>query len=220
MSVSKLEREEMSITFATAVYPLISLCNHSCIPNAAPVKKFKDLETALVTLKTLQPGEEICITYKPLFSNMKTKERRTYLQECYNFLCNCTACCNNWCPKSFIATDDLLLDSATLFELDNFPNCSECQMNQKQSRKDCESCVKLHLQNVAKVDDFENKLYHASDLIKKGDFMNAIEILRPCLTYFSNHFSSCYTLTQVGLELFKRALVKLANQAENFSPFL
>lgn len=232
ISISKLDKEgERSVAFATAVNPLISLCNHSCHPNAAPIKKFHMLETALVTLKTLEPWDEICITYKPLFAHMKTTERRNLLRENYNFLCNCIACTNNWSPKSFKSPDEL--ESAV--ELKS--HCSECRGSgvdvdnvtnwrgqdgsggrRKEMKLPCETCVRHHLEQVSKIDDYERRLYEGDEQLKKQDFVTAIEILRPCLTYFSSNFSPCYALAQVALDLFKRALVRLANQAEHFQP--
>lgn len=216
ISVSRLEEKgpssANSVSFATAVNPLISLCNHSCAPNAAPIKKFHHLESALVTLNCLQAGEEICITYKPLFTTMKTTERRKYLQENYNFLCNCVACANNWSIKSIKGSDQL--ESA--IELSS--HCSSCQALDKPGSVPCQTCLAHHLQQIAQIDHFEDELYSADEELGKGNFVGAIEILKPCLNYFSTNYSLTYSLAHVALDLFKRALVRLANQAENFQP--
>ncbi|XP_029030151.1 SET and MYND domain-containing protein 4 [Betta splendens] len=103
------------IRIATAVFPTLSLLNHSCSPNtslvfntgagAAPSCSDPLAELELehrsaacgvtVTVraaKAIGAGEEILHCYGPHSSRMVTQERRRLLQEQYHFLCQCETC--------------------------------------------------------------------------------------------------------------------------------
>ncbi|XP_034405484.1 SET and MYND domain-containing protein 4 isoform X2 [Cyclopterus lumpus] len=99
------------IRIATAIFPTLSLLNHSCCPNTSLVFSTgtslsadfsegvtEDRSTArgvTVTIrasKGITPGQEILHCYGPHSSRMATQERRRLLQEQYYFLCQCEAC--------------------------------------------------------------------------------------------------------------------------------
>jgi len=199
ISITHLKRTaagtELSLAYATALYPLLSLCNHSCDPNAVPVKKFKHLETSLVTLKTLKAGDELFITYKPLFTHMKTSERQEHLRINYQFACACPPCLNNWSIKSI-----------------------------KQSDYSVEKGAGNTAQ-VKELSKYETLLHESDDEIKRGNYLKAIKILKPCLQHFTqklnnqdemNYFPSLNSLTQVSFELYKRALLRIIYKAQDF----
>ncbi|XP_073334868.1 SET and MYND domain-containing protein 4 [Pagrus major] len=106
------------IRIATALFPTLSLLNHSCCPNtslafstgasADPSSSVvsaelsesvaEDRSTACgvtVTVraaKVITPGQEILHCYGPHRSRMATQERQRLLREQYYFLCQCEAC--------------------------------------------------------------------------------------------------------------------------------
>ncbi|XP_068572151.1 SET and MYND domain-containing protein 4 isoform X2 [Cebidichthys violaceus] len=99
------------IRIATAIFPTLSLLNHSCCPNTSLVfstgtslsADFSESVTehrstarrVTVTVrasKAITPGQEILHCYGPHSSRMATRERQRLLQEQYYFLCQCEAC--------------------------------------------------------------------------------------------------------------------------------
>ncbi|CAG7720685.1 unnamed protein product [Allacma fusca] len=88
-----------SVPYASAIFGLLAMCNHSCSPNAVHVRSAQRNETALVALRSLRAGEEICITYGPLFTVHEWEDRQRILKDKYNFDCSCDACTNRWSLK-------------------------------------------------------------------------------------------------------------------------
>ncbi|XP_041864958.1 SET and MYND domain-containing protein 4 isoform X2 [Melanotaenia boesemani] len=108
--------QEMRI--ATAIFPTLSLLNHSCCPNTSLVfstgsaadpcarDEAADISESLcedghkacgVTVvvraaKAIAPGQEISHCYGPHSSRMVHQERQRLLAEQYYFLCQCEAC--------------------------------------------------------------------------------------------------------------------------------
>ncbi|CAG9461212.1 unnamed protein product [Pedinophyceae sp. YPF-701] len=76
---------------AGCIYPIASLVNHDCMPNAARVDNFDNGDTriALVALHDIQQGQEICQSYVPL--NWAWDERKAKLSD-YGFECRCERC--------------------------------------------------------------------------------------------------------------------------------
>uniref|UniRef100_A0A3Q4MK00 Protein-lysine N-methyltransferase SMYD4 n=1 Tax=Neolamprologus brichardi TaxID=32507 RepID=A0A3Q4MK00_NEOBR len=79
------------IRIATAVFPTLSLLNHSCCPNTSLVFS-TGVNVTVRAAKLITPGQEILHCYGPHSSRMVTQERRRLLQEQYYFLCQCEAC--------------------------------------------------------------------------------------------------------------------------------
>ncbi|KAJ8386221.1 hypothetical protein AAFF_G00175410 [Aldrovandia affinis] len=98
------------VRIATAIFPTLSLLNHSCSPNtslafrADPVSDGAEARPVslpgaagvTVTVLAAQPvgaGQELLHCYGPHYSRMPVSERQRLLQEQYFFLCQCSACC-------------------------------------------------------------------------------------------------------------------------------
>lgn len=182
-----------SISYGTGVFCLISLVNHSCDPNAVIAKRSEFQQTALVSVRSLNVGDEIFITYKPQFTSQITKDRRMYLLDRYHFLCQCQACVSNWCLESHV--------NYTMPEV----KCSKC----KKMSKQCKECEEASMGLAFQVDNYQLKLYEADDLLQSGDYIQAIHIIQDSLQFFSLHFSSIFSLYQVAQDLYKRALLFL-----------
>nr|XP_046267475.1 SET and MYND domain-containing protein 4 [Scatophagus argus] len=106
------------IRIATAIFPTLSLLNHSCCPNtslmfctgtgadstgpelsvdlsegvAEDKGAARGVTVTVRAAKVITPGQEILHCYGPHSSRMATQERQRLLQEQYYFLCQCEAC--------------------------------------------------------------------------------------------------------------------------------
>ncbi|KAM6907324.1 SET and MYND domain-containing protein 4 [Xenentodon cancila] len=111
-------QSRQEIRIATAIFPTLSLLNHSCRPNTSVVFRTgtstdpcvsdgpADVSESLpdgrnqacgvtVTVraaKVINSGQEILHCYGPHSSRMETPERQHVLHEQYYFLCQCEAC--------------------------------------------------------------------------------------------------------------------------------
>lgn len=84
------DREQ--VRYATAIYPKVSLLNHSCDSNI--LSSFKK-DTNLIVIKSsrkIGKNEEIYNCYGPHYLKMNLFERRQSLLEQYRFECDCNAC--------------------------------------------------------------------------------------------------------------------------------
>jgi len=54
-----------SCTVGSGLYPLLTLANHDCDPNASVDFLSESNRGSMVALRDIRPGEEICITYVP-----------------------------------------------------------------------------------------------------------------------------------------------------------
>jgi len=68
-----------------ALYPTVSLINHSCDPNAD--LNFYGDAVVVRAVRNIPEGEEICITYGPIFYEAKPRLRHSQLKEVYFFNC-------------------------------------------------------------------------------------------------------------------------------------
>lgn len=182
-----------SISYATGIFCLISLANHSCDPNAVIAKKSEFQQTALVSLRSLNAGDEIFITYKPQFMLQITEDRRMFLLDRYHFICQCQACISNWSVESHINYKVIS------------KKCAECTSTNRNSSQVCKACMTFALQ----LETYQSKLYEADDLLQSGDFIQAVYMLQDSLQFFSTHLSPVFSLFQVAQDLYKRALLFL-----------
>ncbi|KAM7539220.1 hypothetical protein Aperf_G00000057350 [Anoplocephala perfoliata] len=94
-SFSKIKYE----TCGNALYPTLSLINHSCNPSALLIMSGRGIG-GLITLRPLKEGSEISITYQRHYFDETLIDRRYFLQSHYLFDCKCEACKGSWpCRK-------------------------------------------------------------------------------------------------------------------------
>lgn len=67
------------------LYPTVSLINHSCDPNADLT--FYGDSVVVRAIRNIAEGEEICISYGPLFYEVKQRARHSQLKGVYFFNC-------------------------------------------------------------------------------------------------------------------------------------
>ncbi|XP_011165350.2 SET and MYND domain-containing protein 4-like isoform X2 [Solenopsis invicta] len=80
-----------------AIYPTVSLVNHSCYPNVVR----HSYANGIVVVRALRfigigKGCEILDCYGPHFLSESKLNRREFLWKKYRFLCGCDACKQNW----------------------------------------------------------------------------------------------------------------------------
>ncbi|CAG0889173.1 unnamed protein product [Darwinula stevensoni] len=88
--VSRGER----VQIGGAVYPTVSLLNHSCDPNVIRISHGSSC--AVVAIQPIQPGHEILDNYGYVFHSNEFKSRQETLQRQYFFRCTCRACEEKW----------------------------------------------------------------------------------------------------------------------------
>ncbi|KAM3601840.1 uncharacterized protein V6R79_019803 [Siganus canaliculatus] len=115
-TTTSLVQSSKEIRIATAIFPTLSLLNHSCCPNTSLVfstgtitdpcgsdlsvdqtesvdeQAARGVAVTVRAAKVITPGQEILHCYGPHSSRMVTLERQRLLQEQYYFLCQCEAC--------------------------------------------------------------------------------------------------------------------------------
>ena len=84
LSVCDAELTEHGI----GVYPLLSMVNHSCVPNACV--EFSGKSCSLRALRPIAVGEQVYISYIDVFVPLET--RQSQLKEGYYFPCSCPLC--------------------------------------------------------------------------------------------------------------------------------
>lgn len=184
------------VRYGAAVYPVLCLLNHSCDPNAVPVRSLKYSKTSVIALKNLKVGDEICISYTPIFTSQDTQERLQYLLERYNFYCTCEACNHN-------------LSNKNRTHIAGFSHCDKCHRYLLTGQ--CPSCLRRDKSMPKIIEQLQVQSEKAEQLINTLKFKEAEQLLSQCLQT-CGEFSSCFGL-YIDLQLlYKRALVGLFNQ--------
>ena len=94
---------------SSAIFPLASRLNHSCLANAAYSYHAATKTLRIQAVKTIEPGAEITLNYLPETSWCQpSPSRRSYLLAGFNFLCHCPACAQ---PAHLAALSNMRRDS-------------------------------------------------------------------------------------------------------------
>ncbi|KAG8008005.1 SET and MYND domain-containing protein 4 [Nibea albiflora] len=195
-------QSSMEIRIATAIFPTLSLLNHSCCPNTSlvfssgtgAVPSGSDLSADLsesladdrstacgvtVTVraaKVIAPGQEILHCYGPHSSRMATRERQRLLQEQYYFLCQCEACTLQQEDEEGTEGTDCSPHKSGLL-------CGKCKGSLKKSSEDrflCSSCGhRVPFSEVNhKLQEIRDDLEKAVDLMERDRPDEALRLLR------------------------------------------
>ncbi|XP_056414677.1 SET and MYND domain-containing protein 4 isoform X2 [Hyla sarda] len=118
-SVTSLVESSKSSRLATALFPVLSLLNHSCDPNTSV--SFQGRCVMVRASRPIRKGDEILHCYGPHKLRMTFEKRQKLLKDQYFFVCQCKACiqeqkstgrtlCDFRCPRchSFLKGDDVL----------------------------------------------------------------------------------------------------------------
>ncbi|KAL6710143.1 hypothetical protein ACN47E_009934 [Coniothyrium glycines] len=77
-------------TSQSALFPEIAMLNHDCRPNAAYFFDEQTMAHHIHAIKTIQPGEEITITY--IDNEQESSTRMQRLKRNWGFDCSCSSC--------------------------------------------------------------------------------------------------------------------------------
>ncbi|XP_069800694.1 SET and MYND domain-containing protein 4 [Dendropsophus ebraccatus] len=118
-SATSLVESSKSSRLATALFPVLSLLNHSCDPNTTV--SFQGRHAMVRASTAIREGEEVLHCYGPHKLRINLERRQKLLKDQYFFVCQCEACsqeqmlrddtrCNFCCPKchSSLKGDDVL----------------------------------------------------------------------------------------------------------------
>lgn len=83
-----------SVFIGGAIYPTLSLFNHSCDPGI--VRYYNGNIVVARAVKNIKNGEVVAENYGPIFTQQLREDRRSHLKEQYWFDCECTACVGIW----------------------------------------------------------------------------------------------------------------------------
>lgn len=170
-------------TIGGAIYPTVSLTNHSCFPNVVRhtypkgTKRHRPLtepEKSIIcfhfqgrvvvrAIRFVRKGEEILDCYGPHFLRDLKLERQDYLIKKYNFLCACEACEKNLEPPL----------SPTLYK------CKNCFAVSKKLTSPCVNC-KFRIDRMKTDKSIKDSIEQRSLAIGKmldGDHAAALSIL-------------------------------------------
>ncbi|RUS73063.1 hypothetical protein EGW08_019178 [Elysia chlorotica] len=129
------ESPAMSSTkeLAAAIYPVLSLINHSCDPSVVR-HSFGNICVARA-IRSIKKDDELKDNYGALYPVMDLSMRQSHLQSQYFFTCQCEACVSDW-PQYFdISNCEPALrcpqcDGRVKVSVDNDPKkarCSSCK---------------------------------------------------------------------------------------------
>ncbi|KAM9320296.1 SET and MYND domain-containing protein 4 [Gastrophryne carolinensis] len=78
------------VRLATAIFPILSLMNHSCEPNTSV--SFQGRQAMVRACQAIRKGEEVLHCYGPQRIRKSLEERQMLLKDQYFFVCCCKAC--------------------------------------------------------------------------------------------------------------------------------
>ncbi|KAK5850854.1 hypothetical protein PBY51_001695 [Eleginops maclovinus] len=195
------------IRIATAIFPTLSLLNHSCCPNTSLAfstethlsadfsesvaeKRSKDsgVTVTVRAARDIPPGQEILHCYGPHSSRMAIQERQRLLQEQYYFLCRCEACTLQQQSEKDDASEGRVQCSSVGGNPQSGLLCGKCKGSLKTSSKErgkgfvcsrasCGHCVSLSEVNK-RLQEMRQELRKAVDLMERERPDEALRLLR------------------------------------------
>lgn len=87
-----LQTNEFLVEGSTALYPVLSLLNHSCVANCTTIGTVRaPAQRQLVALRDLRDGEQLFIDYNSALSTLKYEDRKALCAQ-RHFTCFCSKC--------------------------------------------------------------------------------------------------------------------------------
>ncbi len=91
-SASSVVELSEQVRYATAIYPRVSLLNHSCEPNILTSFQADSRVMVVKSSRQIPAASEISNCYGPHHLRMGVSDRRRALRDQYHFECTCAAC--------------------------------------------------------------------------------------------------------------------------------
>ncbi|RXG60304.1 SET and MYND domain-containing protein 4 [Armadillidium vulgare] len=121
---------------ATAIYPLASLMNHSCLPSI--INSFNGSTLIIHSIEDIKKEDQIFNCYGPHACRQQRKERQAALQQQYFFQCCCKACTDekllikekSWngitCPSCGKVSEIIEEENGSPFSKETIISCETC----------------------------------------------------------------------------------------------
>uniref|UniRef100_A0A1B0CSA0 Protein-lysine N-methyltransferase SMYD4 n=1 Tax=Lutzomyia longipalpis TaxID=7200 RepID=A0A1B0CSA0_LUTLO len=94
LQTGKTTQDRKTHFIGGALYPTVSLFNHSCDPGV--VRYFRGNRVYVHAIKNIKAGEIVAENYGPLYTQEDREQRRNTLKQVYHFDCMCVPCQENW----------------------------------------------------------------------------------------------------------------------------
>lgn len=186
--------------FASAIYPVFSLMNHSCDPNVTRINDATNGTAITISYRALKKGEPLLVCYiSSSFTYSPKLARQAELMELYHFKCNCTACHHDWpvfedanqsnftfcCPRCATKFPDVQRGASN----EEFQKCVL-----KDSDYQCKLCGKsFSAADLAHgLEVFSGKASDAQQLLWKNKLRESLAKFRGCLEYYQYHLTPPY----------------------------
>ncbi|XP_053313081.1 SET and MYND domain-containing protein 4 [Spea bombifrons] len=182
---SPVERTRRS-RLATAMYPVLSLLNHSCDPNTNV--SFRGRCAVVRASRPIRRGEEVTHCYGPHSSRLAVGERQKLLKAQYFFACQCEACIQELCSiekKSDFccAICQSLLKGQEELQCPN-ATCTNGSISHQIKRD--------HL--LVRLQQLEHTVHMARDQLHNNHIDVAIKILKSCSSEATRFLSPSHML--------------------------
>ncbi|XP_063306007.1 SET and MYND domain-containing protein 4 isoform X3 [Pelobates fuscus] len=160
---------QKSSRLATAVFPVLSLLNHSCNPNTSV--SFQGRFVTVRASRPIQKGEEVAHCYGPHKSRLPIEERQKLLMAQYFFTCRCEACTEE------LGSTDKLTDFC----------CPKCQSPLKgEAELHCLTVTCLQRsrrdQLLLRLQRLEHTVDIAKEQVHRNHIETSIRMLKSCLS--------------------------------------
>ncbi|XP_062870212.1 SET and MYND domain-containing protein 4 [Trichomycterus rosablanca] len=219
-SPSLAVQSSKEIRIATAVFPILSLLNHSCCPNTSisfslgfssmgksgPVSFASGVTVSIRASQDIAAGQELLHCYGPHCKRMDVKERQRQLMEQYFFQCHCQAC-----------KQQLGDETRALPLILSGLKCEKCGSS-LQSRVDVHVCSQSschhHISNAELEDKIQILKHHmtsALQLMKNHKYDQAIRVLQDASTKASSILMKTHPLQGEIADATARAYASLGN---------
>ncbi|XP_045176137.1 SET and MYND domain-containing protein 4-like [Mercenaria mercenaria] len=203
--------ESVTVEIGSAIYPVLSLINHSCDPSV--VRHSYGNICVVRAIRNIPKGSEVLDNYGALCALTPTAERRKKLAPQYFFTCNCLACTDDDPQYNDIPSD------MPVFKCDNCAGPVFLPLNHKYDIVPCSFCQHNHalrprLSSLSQSDEtyrlamrdvllsscdnidqsiifLENHLTLMDRLLCRPwrDFNDCQEALKQCYAYKGSHYT-------------------------------
>lgn len=92
--IDNVSNNSKSVRIASAMYPSMSLFNHSC--DASVSRHYHGTKMVVRSMRPMFTGEQIFDDYGALYLLQTRQERKARLKELFHFDCTCEACLGYW----------------------------------------------------------------------------------------------------------------------------
>ncbi|XP_073421782.1 SET and MYND domain-containing protein 4 [Dendrobates tinctorius] len=169
-STTSLVARSDSSRLATAIFPVLSLLNHSCDPNTSV--SFQGRSVMVRASRAIRKGEEVLHCYGPHKFRMKSEKRQTLLKDQYFFTCRCDAC-----TLEQTLTDDTFSDFCCL-------KCHSLLKGNDELQCVNNSCAHRFRRDeiLSRLQNLQRAVHKAQDQLQNNHLDAAIKRLTSCLS--------------------------------------